>query len=146
MVRLLIVDDFELMREIVIGSLDAARIDVVGEADNGQVAVDLVNLLMPDVVLLDIQMPIADGFEALRMMKSMRPDLTVLMHSADDTPECLCRSYELGASGFIVKTIPYNASLLSPMIHDAFVTGDVWNEDQLELIRFTERMEIYDRR
>jgi DNA-binding NarL/FixJ family response regulator len=108
-IRVLVVDDQELVRAGFIMILNSQDdIDVVGEAANGSDAVDAVEGLRPDVVLMDIRMPIMDGLEATRILKACNIDLRVLVLTTFDPDEYVYKALKAGASGFVLKDIPPN--------------------------------------
>jgi DNA-binding NarL/FixJ family response regulator len=108
MIRVLVADDQELVRAgfiMILRSQD--DIDVVGEAHNGSDAVEGVRRLRPDVVLMDIRMPIMDGLEATEILKSEgETDVRVLILTTFDADEYVYRALQAGASGFVLKDIP----------------------------------------
>jgi DNA-binding NarL/FixJ family response regulator len=111
-IRVLVVDDQELVRAGFIMILHTdADISVVGEAANGSEAVAAVEKLRPDVVLMDIRMPIMDGLEATRILKARSPDLRVLILTTFDPDEYVYNALKAGASGFVLKDIPPNELL-----------------------------------
>jgi two-component system, NarL family, nitrate/nitrite response regulator NarL len=103
-VRVLIVDDEPPFVEMIVALLeDDERIAVVGTARNGKEAVDLTDRLVPDVVLMDISMPILDGIEATRRIRAGDPDACVLMLTGSDNPAEVDRSRQAGAAGYLTK-------------------------------------------
>jgi two-component system, NarL family, nitrate/nitrite response regulator NarL len=103
-VRVLIVDDEPPFVEMIVALLeDDERIAVVGTARNGKEAVDLTDRLAPDVVLMDISMPILDGIEATRRIRAGDPDACVLMLTGSDNPAEVDRSRQAGAAGYLTK-------------------------------------------
>ena len=103
MIRVLLVDDQELMRMGFRMVLSAqADVDVVGEAGDGQRAVELARELRPDVVLMDVRMPVLDGVEATRLITG--PGLSkVLVMTTFDLDEYALSALRNGASGFLLK-------------------------------------------
>lgn len=82
------------------------RFEVVGEAEDGRQAVDAVDRLRPDLVLLDLRMPVMDGYEALPLILACAPRTRVVIVSGLDPAHAAPRALELGASGFIEKDAP----------------------------------------
>ena len=105
---IMIVDDNDMMRSILRGMLRGEYYEVVGEARNGSVAVEMAERLKPDIICLDIMMPEKDGLEALGEIKAARPETQIVMITGNADPETVQESIMNGASGFIVK--PFNAA------------------------------------
>lgn len=106
MIRVLVVDDQELVRSGFRLILEQARIDVVGEAGNGLEAVRMVRDLSPDVVLMDIRMPEMDGVEATGLITAgAEPRPRVLALTTFDLDEYVYRVMKAGASGFLLKDV-----------------------------------------
>lgn len=105
-IRVLIVDDHTLFRRGV-ATLLAGReeFEVVGEASNGEEAVERARELMPDVVLMDIKMPQMDGITALRKLKEEMPYLRVIMLTVSETDEDLFHAIKAGAQGYLLKNV-----------------------------------------
>ncbi|MCK4863158.1 MAG: response regulator transcription factor [Dehalococcoidales bacterium] len=103
-VRVLVVDDHTIVRDGIIALLSlAGDIEVVGEATNGNEALKLVSELHPDVVLMDIAMPIMGGLEATRRISKEYPKTKVLVITQHDDKEYVFPVLESGASGLISK-------------------------------------------
>ena len=105
---IMIVDDNDMMRSILRGMLRGEIYEVVGEARNGAIAVDMANRLKPDIVCLDVLMPEKNGIEALVEIKAARPETTVVMITANADADTVQQAIGNGASGFIIK--PFNAA------------------------------------
>ena len=104
-IRVLVVDDDPLFRETISALLEREqRIHVAGFAANGEEAVQRALLLRPDVVTMDIDMPIMDGVEATRRIAELRPDVRVLLVSASLYAERAETARAAGASGYITKS------------------------------------------
>ncbi len=100
----MIVDDHQLIRQAVRALLRAAPdIDVVGEARDGQEAVALTQQLSPDVVLMDIEMPLMDGVEATRQIVGSRCSARILILTMREDGADVRRCIEAGAHGFQIK-------------------------------------------
>ncbi len=103
-IRVLIVDDHRLFAEALEAILAAeSRIDVVGRARNGAEALEMVLGLDPDVVLMDISMPVMDGVEATRRIREARPETCVLMLTGSNAAADVDRSRDAGAAGYVTK-------------------------------------------
>ena len=106
MTRVLVVDDQELVRGGFRLILEHSGVDVVGEAANGQEAVALARELQPDVVLMDIRMPVMDGVEATEvMLRGPPPHPRILVLTTFDADEYVYRAMRAGASGFLLKDV-----------------------------------------
>ena len=78
-------------------------LEVVGEASDGREAVELCRRLRPELILMDLRMPIMDGFEATREIKRESPSTTVLVLTAFEEPNDLMEALKAGASGYVIK-------------------------------------------
>jgi len=106
-VAVLIVDDQRLIREGISSLLDIQDgVSVVGTAVNGQEAIDKVEVLQPDVVLMDVRMPVMDGIAATAHLKQTQSGCEVLMLTTFDDDEYIIKSLQAGASGYLLKDIP----------------------------------------
>ncbi len=103
-IRILLVDDHAILRAgLRVLLSDEPDIEVVGEAGDGQEAVAKGESLSPDVVLMDISMPIMDGLEATRRIHQCCPEVKVLVLTVHDSEEYLFQILEAGGSGYLVK-------------------------------------------
>ncbi len=106
--KILIVDDNDLMRTLLLGILRSEDYPTVSEARNGIVALDAIAKDKPDIVFLDVIMPEMDGIETLQNIKERYPDIAVIMITGNPSKENVEESIQSGASGFIVK--PFNSA------------------------------------
>ncbi len=107
MIRVLLVDDQELVRTGLRGILrDVFGFDVVGECANGSEVVAAVESLDPDVVLMDVRMPVVDGVEATRRLRDRQASPPVLALTTFDDDEVLASMLRAGAAGFVLKSVP----------------------------------------
>ena len=122
-VRVVVADDQDLVRTGLAMILDAQPdLDVVGVAADGRQAVAVAGRTAPDVVLMDVRMPVLDGVAATREILAARPATHVLVLTTFDLDEYVLGALRAGASGFLVKDAP-RASLLAAV--RAVATGDV---------------------
>jgi DNA-binding NarL/FixJ family response regulator len=103
--RVLIADDYKIIR-VGVGALLRWRMDVdIVEASNGQEAIEQARKTNPDVIILDIVMPIMTGIEAARRLKSEMPQVPILILSMHDDGHALARELvQIGVQGFVSKT------------------------------------------
>lgn len=105
--RVLIVDDQEVVREglrAILGTVPG--VEVVGVAANGAAAIDDVGALRPDVVLMDLNMPLTNGVEATRAITAAHPEVRVLVLTTYDAEEWVLDAIKAGAAGYLLKDAP----------------------------------------
>ena len=102
--RVVLVDDHGLFRSGVRAEL-GRQVDVVGEADDVQPAIELIASLRPDVVLLDVHLPGGGGQAVIQAVKASHPEVRFLALSASDAPEDVIAVIRAGARGYVTKTI-----------------------------------------
>ncbi len=106
MIKVLIADDQILLRKSLGRLLDAnSDIEIIGLVENGQEAVDKVLELSPDVVMLDIEMPVLNGVKALEIIKENKPNVKVIMLTTFDNRENLKRAFLASADGYLSKEV-----------------------------------------
>ncbi len=103
--RVMLADDHQLLVEGLTNLLAAHGIDVVGTAANGREAVIQALALEPDVVLMDLRMPVCDGLTATRLIKAQRPDMKVVILTTSAEDSELFAAIQSGASGYLLKSI-----------------------------------------
>jgi two-component system chemotaxis response regulator CheY len=103
MARVLVVDDAVFMRKMVSDALATGGHEVIGEASNGQEAVDRFQELKPELTTLDITMPEKDGLTALREIMALEPQAKIIMCSALGQESKVLESIRAGAKNFVVK-------------------------------------------
>jgi DNA-binding NarL/FixJ family response regulator len=109
MIRLLLVDDQDIVRRGLRALLSTADdLMVVGEAANGQGAIDMLDTITPDVVLMDIRMPVMDGVTATAQILSRLPTCKVLVLTTFDDQDYVNQALQNGASGYLLKDTPFD--------------------------------------
>lgn len=103
--RVLIADDHTLFRDGLRSLLEARGVEVVGEARNGQEAIELTRRTRPDVVLMDLSMPMMDGLSATRIISAELPDVSVVVLTASEEDADLFEAVKSGAEGFLPKDL-----------------------------------------
>lgn len=107
MIRLLLVDDQSLIRQGLASLLSLEEdFEVVGHAGHGAEAVSLVESLTPDLILMDIRMPVMDGVAATRTIREKHPSVRVLVLTTFDEDEYIVQAMQAGASGYLLKDAP----------------------------------------
>ncbi|MEY4520334.1 MAG: hypothetical protein RLZZ499_2934 [Cyanobacteriota bacterium] len=153
MTRLLLVDDQELVCQGLRAMLNLEPdIQVVGVANNGQVAIQQVEALQPDVILMDIRMPVMDGREATRIICQRFPEIKVLVVSTFDEDDYIAHSIKAGAKGYLLKDMPVEElaqairlvdrgySQMGPGLMEKMFDGMVSDQNDIE----TERPELVE--
>jgi len=128
-IRILLADDHPVVRDGLVAILSTQPdFEVVGEAGNGRSAIQLVQELKPDLILLDLEMPEMDGVETLQILRADNPNVRVIVFTAFDTDERILTAVQAGAQGYLLKGVPrqelFNAirvvhsggSLLQPIV------------------------------
>ena len=103
MTRVLVADDHQMLRQAVRRALEEAGLNVVGEAADGNEAVNLAQTLLPDVVLMDVSMPVLDGIEATRRITASGSRSRILVLTMHDEDALRARAIRAGAAGFLTK-------------------------------------------
>jgi len=122
MIRVLLVDDQNLVRRGLGVLLDGEELlEVVGEAENGQEAIDQVATLKPDVVLMDVRMPVMDGVAATQEICQRFGQTKVLVLTVDDDDEYVAQALRYGAAGYLLKdTPPEELAQAIRMVHKGY--------------------------
>ena len=107
MIRILLVDDQPMFREGLASLLSLeADFEIIGEANHGQEAITLTAQLQPDVILMDVRMPVCNGVEATREIHQRFPWIRILVLTTFDEDEYVFQSLEVGALGYLLKNTP----------------------------------------
>ncbi|MBN3561016.1 response regulator transcription factor [Aliamphritea spongicola] len=105
-IRVVLVDDHPLVQEGIIARLENEdSLEVVGAANDGQQALALIAETKPDVVLMDISMPVMTGFEATERLRAEQPDVRVLILSMHENREYILKLIQCGAAGYVLKDV-----------------------------------------
>lgn len=103
--RIALVDDQPLVRNGIASLLEAHGHQVVGEASDGQEALELVRRTRPDLVLMDLRMPVLDGLSATRLLKTELPQVKVVVLTVSDDEQDLIEAVRSGAHGYLLKDL-----------------------------------------
>ena len=108
-IQILITDDHQLFREGIVNLLAASpQIKVVGQAGNGQEAIEMARTLKPDVVIMDLSLPVVNGVDATRILHQELPDIKILVLSMHADKHFIKEALEAGASGYLFKNCTYS--------------------------------------
>lgn len=118
-IKVLLVDDQALIRDGLRAVLSAyPQIRIVGDAENGQQAIEAVEAFRPDIVLMDIRMPAMDGVEATRRIKESYPETVIIILTTFDDDDYIIHAMTCGAAGYLLKDIRGEA--LARAIQDGY--------------------------
>jgi two-component system, NarL family, response regulator LiaR len=105
-IKVLLVDDHPLIRQAVRTVLEKeADIDIVGEAGNGEDAVEMARKLQPEVIIMDVSMPRMNGIAATRQIKGLWPQMAVLILTVHDDDQNIREIMDAGAGGYLIKSV-----------------------------------------
>lgn len=105
-IKILIADDHHIVRRGLVFFLKTQKdIEVIGEAKNGQEAVEMTKTLKPDLVLMDLDMPIMDGIEATKQIKAVLPEMKIMILTSFSDQDHVIPAIEAGAAGYQLKDI-----------------------------------------
>ena len=118
-IKLVVVDDHALFRRGLVGLLESMpEFSVVGEAGNGQEALVVIEKTRPDILLLDVNMPVMDGVTTVQMLRSRRSPLRILMLTISQSEDDLFGAIKAGADGYMLKNAEPDA-LRDTLLHIA---------------------------
>jgi CheY-like chemotaxis protein len=101
--RVMIVDDVAVIRQVIGGALRARGMDVVAAARNGEEALEFAKERRPDLLLLDIIMPVMPGYEALPKLRALLPEAVIVMLTSTSERNLILECRRNGADGFVIK-------------------------------------------
>ena len=142
-ITLLIADDHPMVRAGLKSMLSDSRISVVGEANSGREALEMIEKLKPQVTLMDIRMPDMDGIQALEAVRAAKLDTRVIMVTTYRSTAYLLRSLSAGAAGFVLKDIS-REELLAAVYSVAQGTSLVDSQFLQDVLRSLESVEKTD--
>ncbi|MFN8015000.1 MAG: response regulator transcription factor [Acidimicrobiia bacterium] len=127
MTKVLLVDDHKLVRQAVKRALTDNGYDVVGEAGDGEEGIRLVEEFSPDIVMLDITMPVMDGLSALKIIKSSKPETRVVMLTMHGEAAVVNQAINSGASAFMTKDAPMSEviEVVNKVAHGELLTSSI---------------------
>lgn len=106
-IRILVTDDHPVVRAGIIGMFSGhSEFEIVGEAAHGEAAVTLAHQLQPDVILMDLRMPILSGIEAMQRILSTHPGIRILVLTTYDSDQDIHTALNAGAAGYLLKDAP----------------------------------------
>jgi DNA-binding NarL/FixJ family response regulator len=111
-VSIALIDDHEIVRSGLKMLLEQSDFDVVGEADDGRSAIDMLGRVKPDVALVDVSMPLKNGFEVVESVRKQHLPTRMIVLSIHDGPEYAIKAFKAGACGYLNKAVD-SATLLS---------------------------------
>jgi len=130
--KIFIVDDHEIFRNGLKMVLEKLKyLEIVGEASNGKDFIEALNKCKPDIVLLDIEMPVMNGIEAAQKALEIMPDLNIIVLTMFNEDEYIQNMFDIGVKGFLMKNI--NKETLDKAIQTIINGGNYYSE---ELFKF----------
>lgn len=103
--RIVVADDHSLFRDGIVSLLEAAGHEIVGQAGSGEEAVRLAAEVVPEVILMDLNMPKMDGIQALSEIRSKHPEMKVILLTVSEEEQDLVKAAQAGASGYLLKNL-----------------------------------------
>lgn len=123
-IKILLVEDHELTRKGIAYSLKTfPDIEIIGDVDNGKKAVDFISSKKPDVILMDIAMPVMNGIDATKKINESYPDIKIIMLTSINEKQSVLSAFHSGANAYCMKDIK-SEELIN--IIKAVMTGAVW--------------------
>jgi len=133
MTSILIADDHQMFREGLVSLLmDETNLEIIGQASNGKDVLAFIRIRPPDVLLLDIEMPIMDGFDTLRELKKLKAKTKVLVLTMHKSAAFIKNILKAGASGYLQKDA--GKETLLKAINDVMLNGSYYTADTSKLI------------
>jgi DNA-binding NarL/FixJ family response regulator len=127
--KILIVDDFPIFRDGLRALLDSVNNrEVIGEAENGSIAIQKAGELKPDVILMDLTMPVMNGTEAIRIIKQRQPETKIIALTEQKSHDFVQAAFEAGANGYVLKDdngVSLLAAITSVLNSQVYITPGV---------------------
>jgi len=127
--KILIVDNYPIFREGLRAILSSeSNLEVIGEAENGTMAIQKASQLKPDVILMDLMMPIMNGTEATRIIKQRQPSTKIIALTAHKSHDHIQATFEAGANGYVMKDDSRNnllAAINSVLSGQVFLSSNI---------------------
>ena len=140
-VKVLVVDDHEPFRRFVFSILgEMPELQIIGEASDGLEAIQKAEDLRPDLILLDVGMPILNGIEAARRIRPLVQESKIVFVSQESSDDVLQEAFRLGAWGYVVKT-DAGSELLAAV--NAVLRGEKFSSTRLAERKFTEALSSF---
>lgn len=153
MIKVLVVDDQMLVREGIKSLLSLSdKLEIVGEANNGQSAIEAIDHVRPDVVLMDIRMPVMTGIQAVQSLKDKSIDIPVIMLTTFDDHQLVLDAIQSGAKGYLLKdvsletlvdaidTVNSGETLIQPAITEKVLQGLQGRSNQFDSFEQPEKL------
>jgi len=126
-IKYIITDDHKIFRQGLKYALsDDTQLHCIGDAENGLELIDLLKNEQPDVILLDLKMPVMDGIETVKQIKPLYPDVRILMLTTYDDEHFVLHLVELGANGYLIKNA--EPGEIKKAIHAVYQQGFYFND------------------
>lgn len=144
MLKVLIVDDSLIIRRNMGKIINNLGYKVVGEAKNGQEAVDMTGSLTPDLITMDITMPDMDGITAVKKIKEFNKDVRIIMSTSHGQEQMVLDSIKAGAKGYLLKPISEEklANVIKKVFPELEYNLDSVSDDELEEIEIIDEKSL----
>ena len=137
-IKVVIVDDHPLVLDGLVSRLERSQqVEVIGSAGNGQEAIEIVKQLLPDVVLMDINMPVMNGIDAAEIFKEKFPAVKLLVLSMHDDREYVMNMARAGAKGYVLKSASADEMLMA--VKAVHMGGIYYSPSIAEILMSTEQ-------
>ncbi len=153
-IKIMITDDHPIVRDGLTAILSTQDdFEVIGEACNGHEAIEKFELLRPDIILMDLEMPILDGIESIKKLMPIYPNIKIIVLTVFDTDERIINAIKAGASGYLIKDSPRDkifsairliyqgGSLINPLIVSK-ILNQVTNDSKILNHLTTRELEV----